>query len=392
MKGPREIIARLRAPRVDYRPVVTVRISRDAILHNLHAFQARHPGVRFAPVVKSNAYGHGLVEVTKILDSEPKPFFMVDSFYEALVLRRAGVRSKVVMLGYNRMEQLLHPGLKDCVPTIMDFSTLQAVAAKLRRPARFHLKLDTGMHRQGLWGDEIVRAVDIIKANPNIVIEGLCSHLADADGADAACTEGQIAQWNEAAALYRRHFPGIEYFHLGATAGAAYSSRIDANVARLGIGLYGFNVSPSSTSAPLDLRPALSMVSVVSSLRTIPAGERVGYNGTWIAAHDARIATVPVGYREGVDRRLSGSGGDGPEAKGFFMVGGAVCPIVGRVSMNITSVDVTGRDPAVGDEAVVISSNSRDRNSVEHIARACGTIPYEILIHIPDHLQRVVAP
>ncbi len=394
----RNLISRLRAPRPAYRPVVEVRIAKDAILHNLSAFRARYPGVQCAPVIKSNAYGHGIVEVAKILDGVPKPFFMVDSFYEALILRRAGIRSRILMLGYNRLEQLIRPALKDCVPAIIDFSTLQAVAAHLRRPAPFHLKIDTGMHRQGLWGSEIIRAVEIIKSNPNIILEGLCSHLADADGADAEYTESQIARWNEAAALYRKHFPSIRYFHLGATAGAAYSEKIDANVVRLGIGLYGFNVSPS---VPLDLRPALSMVSLVSSVRTVPAGAGVGYNATWTAAHESRIATVPVGYREGVDRRLSGNGSAGG---GFFKIGGAFCPIVGRVSMNITGVDVTGVHPAdapgsgagarkeveAGDEAVILSSDPKDRNSIAAVARACGTIPYEILVHIPDHLKRVV--
>jgi alanine racemase len=374
------LFRRLFAPRVAYRPLIEIRISKAALLHNLGEFKARYPGVQFAPVIKSNAYGHGMTTVAKLLDGEPKAFFMVDSFYEALVLRRAGIQSKILMLGYNRIEQLIDPKLKNCAVTIVDFSILQEVVLKLKKPAVFHLKIDTGMHRHGLYGDEITRAIALIKTNPNFILEGLCSHLADADDAVRDITQKQIAAWNEAVALYKKHFPDIKYFHLGATAGAAYSDQIQGNVVRLGIGLYGFNVSPF---AKLDLQPVLEMVSVVSSLRTIPAGEKVGYNGTWTAGRATKAATVPAGYNEGIDRRLSN--------QGFYKVGGTFCPIIGRVSMNISSIDVTDVSALnVGDEVVIFSRTASDKNCIEAVAKACGTISYEILVHIPSYLKRSV--
>lgn len=380
MANLKDIIRRLSLPRIHYQPLIEARISKGALLHNLNAFRSRYPNMQFAPVIKSNAYGHGMVTVAKLLDNEPKAFFMVDSFYEALVLRRAGIRSKILMLGYNRTEQLIEQKLKNCVATIIDFSTLEEVVAKLRKPTHFHLKIDTGMHRQGLWGDEIERAIALIKTNPNFILEGLCSHLADADDARAKFTEQQIAAWNGAVDLYKKHFPDIKYFHLGATAGAHYSEKIKGNVVRLGIGLYGFNVSPFEK---LDLRPVLEMASVVSSLRTVPAGEAIGYNGTWSADRATRAATVPAGYNEGIDRRLSNHG--------FYKIGGAFCPIIGRVSMNISSIDVTDVPVLkVGDEVVIFSRTPGDRNSIEAVTAACGTIPYEILVHIPSYLKRVI--
>ncbi len=350
-------------------------------MHNLDEFKAHYPSVQFAPVLKSNAYGHGMIPVARILDDEPKAFFMVDSFYEALVLRRAGIRSKILMLGYNRVEQLLSAKLKNCTATIIDFSTLREVIAKLKKPTAYHLKIDTGMHRQGLCGDEIVRAIELIKSNQHFILEGLCSHLADADDASREFTEKQIAAWNESVYLYKANFPGIKYFHLGATAGAHYSGEIKGNVVRLGIGLYGFNVSPFEK---LDLRPALEMVSVISSLRTIPTGEKIGYGGTWTADRPTLAATVPVGYNEGVDRGLSN--------KGFYKIGGTFCPIIGRVSMNISSVDVTDlpTPPKVGDEVILMSVARGDKNCIENIAVACGAIPYEILVHLPGYLRRRV--
>lgn len=271
MLSLKKILRKLSMTNVGYQPLIEVRIFKDALLHNLNEFKKHHPGLQFAPVIKSNAYGHGMVQVAEVLDKEDKAFFMVDSFYEALVLRRAGIKSKILMLGFNRVEQLVNPKLKDCSATIIDFSTLREVIKKLKKPMFYHLKIDTGMHRQGLWGEEIEQAVALIKSNPNFVLEGLCSHLADADGESEAYTKKQIELWNQTVELYKKSFPYIKYFHLAATAGTRYSQNIKANVARVGIGLYGINPAPS---VKMDLRPALEMVSVVSSVRTIPAGKK----------------------------------------------------------------------------------------------------------------------
>ncbi|HVY67695.1 MAG TPA: alanine racemase [Patescibacteria group bacterium] len=357
-----------------------MRIFKDALLHNLQAYQKAQPSLQFAPVLKSNAYGHGLVPVARILDSAPKPFFVVDSFYEALTLRQAGIKSPLLMLGFNQLEQLLRPRLKNCAMAIIDFATLEQVAAKLKQPARYHLKIDTGMHRQGILPEQIERAIGLIKANPNFILEGLCSHLADADGLDRAFTEKQIKVWNEAATEFQDRFPNLKYLHLAASAGTFYAGKIKANAARLGLGLYGFNASPF---VRLPLQPALEMASVIATIRSIPAGEKIGYNATWQAARSTLAATVPAGYSEGVDRRLSN--------RGFYRIGEKFCPLIGRVSMNISSVDITDAPQArLGDEVIIISRRAEDKNSAQAIAELCQTIVYEILVHIPAHLRRVI--
>lgn len=367
-------------PTVEYQPLIEVRVFKDNLLHNLNEYKKKYSNLQFAPVIKSNAYGHGIVEVAKILGSEPKLFFMVDSFFEVLMLRRAGIKFKILMLGYNRTEQLINPKLKDCVATIIGFSALEEVIKKLKRPTFFHLKIDTGMHRQGLWGEEVKRATSLIKTNPNFILEGLCSHLADADGENDSYTKKQITLWNETVELFKKNFITIKYFHLAATAGSYFSKDIQANVCRLGLGLYGFNVLPYEK---LNLKPALEMTSVISSIKTIPAGEKIGYNITWQASRESKVATVPVGYNEGVDRRLSN--------KGFYKVNGKFCPIIGRVSMNISSIDITEADGVkVGDEVEIFSKNPEDKNSIENVAKICQTIPYEVLVHIPQYLKRKI--
>jgi len=357
-----------------------VRIFKDALHHNLNIYQKLYPKLQFAPVIKSNAYGHGMVEVAKILDHEPKAFFMVDSFYEALVLRRAGIKSKILVLGYCRQEQLLNAKLKDVSFGIIDLQILKNLSAGLKKLLNIHLKIDTGMHRQGILLSEISEAIATVKLNPNIILEGICTHFADADGNDSAFMQSQIQAWNKIVKIFQAAFPKIKYWHASATAGARYADQIDANVSRLGIGLYGINPSPFEK---MDLHPALEMVSLISSIKNIPAGEKVGYGITFESKQPMTIATVPVGYNEGVDRRLSN--------KGFYKIDGKSCPIIGRVSMNISSIDVSAvKDVHLEQEAVVISANPADQNSVENIAKLCGCISYEILVHIPQHLRRVV--
>lgn len=376
----KNIVSRLFKPRVEYQPLIEVRVFKDAILHNLNEYIKRYPKLQFAPVLKSNAYGHGLVDVASILDNKNLPFFMVDSFYEALVLRQAGVRSKILILGYCREGQILNNKLKNCSFGIIDFQQLQNTISKLKQPQSFHLKIDTGMHRQGILMEEVQKATELIKSNENFILEGVCTHFAVADAPESSFTEAQIKKWNGLVKIFKVAFPKIKYFHACNTAGTAYSDEIDANVSRLGIGLYGISPVPTTN---LNLQPALEMVSIISSLKTIPAGEKIGYGITFESQKPMRVATVPVGYNEGVDRRLSN--------KGHYKLGGVFCPLVGRVSMNISSIDVTQvPDVKLEDEVIIISQNKTDKNSVENMSKMCECTPYEILVHVPQHLRRVV--
>jgi alanine racemase len=337
-----------------------------------------------------------MVEVARVLDCENKtptptlpqrergnctvPFFMVDSFFEALVLRRAGIKTKILVLGYCRPEQLLSANLKDVSFGIIDLQILKNLSAKLAQPLSIHLKIDTGMHRQGILISEADEAIAAIRSNKNIILEGVCTHFADADNTQKDFTQKQIETWNKTVKIFRSTFPEIKFFHASATSGAYYANDLDANVGRLGIGLYGVNESPHER---LDLQPVLEMISLVSSIKHIPAGEKVGYGKTFESQKPTIVATVPVGYNEGVDRRLSN--------RGYFKVRDTFCPIAGRVSMNISSMDVTDApDVKIEDEVVIISANKNDKNSLENLAELCGCIPYEILVHIPQNLRRKI--
>lgn len=363
-----------------YKPSVEVLISKKALLENLKEYKKTFPKFLFAPVLKSNAYGHGLVEVAKILDKEKIAFLVLDSLHEAMVLRNEGVKSKILIVGFTQTENIKNCKLADVSFTLTGLEQLWEVSSAMSKNVKIHLKVDTGMHRQGILPEQIDEAVKILKNSKYLQLEGVCSHFADADNDDEAFTRSQIAQWEKAVASLRENFPKIKYFHISATAGTFYCGETCGNVVRLGLGLYGINPSPFLKP---NLKPVLKMQSIVSSLKKLPTGEHVGYNATYETKKPSTIATVPIGYFEGVDRRLSNCG--------FFKIGNAGCPIIGRVSMNITSVDVSfAPDVKLGDKITIISDSREDKNSAENIAKLTGAIPWEILVHIPQHLRRTV--
>ncbi len=363
-----------------YNPSVEILISKANLVGNLKEYQKHYPKLSFAPVLKSNAYGHGLVTVAQILDRERIAFFVVDSLYEVMILRNEGIKSDVLVIGYTRPENIKNTKLARVAFTITSMEQLQEIARTISSRVRIHLKVDTGMHRQGILPDQIDDSIRIIKANKFLHLEGVCSHFADADNVDDTFTKSQIKQWERAVPLFSQNFQAIKFFHIAATAGTFYCEETYGNAARLGRGLYG--ISPS-TFVELNLKPVLQMQSVISSLKTIEAEEYIGYNITYKTTRVTRVATVPVGYFEGVDRRLSNCG--------FFKIGDNYCPIVGRVSMNITSIDVTSLpDVKLGDAVTIISNCKEDLNSVENIAKLTHAIPHEILVHIPQHIRRTV--
>lgn len=368
-----------------HEPLIQVGISKNNLLHNLNTYKAAYPALSFAPVLKSNAYGHGLSTIAHLLDREKVAFFMVDSFYEARALRHEGITSRILVMGYVQPEEMAANTLPHIDFSIVDIEQLRSLAACSYKKTRIHLKIDTGMHRHGILPDELDDAIEIIRSQPQISIVGICSHFADADTANSVHTAHQVAIWNEAYRKLEEVFPTIEYRHLAATKGMSFGEEIGTNVGRLGIGLYGFDTSPSGSR---DVRPVLEMRSIISSLRKVPAGEFVGYNATYRSEEPMIIATVPAGYFEGVDRRLSN--------KGVMQVRGIDCPIIGRVSMNMTGIDVS-RVPGVsrGDTVTIISRDLSDKNSVTGISEMVSgegyvETPYVTLVHIPQHLKRIV--
>ena len=369
-----------RARQYGYKRLVEVRISRDCLLHNYDIFQDAYAPARMAPVLKSDAYGHGLVQAARIFSGANPPFLVVEGYYEALILRNEGIRTPILVVGYTATENILKSRLAGVAYTLVDFTQLSELATRLKRRQHFHLKVDTGMRRYGISVDQLAIALDIIKASPNIVLEGACSHMAKTISADDSVAKAQIAAWNSVANTVRQSFPEIPYLHLASTGGSFWSEEIDANVIRLGLGAYGFDNSPRRS---LPLREALSVVSTIGAVRHVAPGDGIGYGHTYAAERAMTVATVASGYYAGLDVRLSN--------RGVVTVRGITCPIVGRVCMNGTMIDVTAVPSArAGDPVTIISSSADDPNSVANIARMIGTSQHIVLTGIPSRLRRVI--
>lgn len=387
----RALFRKLRALRFRHEVLIEIVVHRDCLLHNLAQFRTAHPGIAVAPVLKSNAYGHGLIQTAKILASAGPaiPFFCVDSYAEALILRNEGIRTPILVIGYTPLGNMERNSLRDIAFGVMSMEELRRLVGAdrgpRRRPVTIHLKIDTGMHRQGILPEELGEALGLIARTQAVVLQGAYSHLADADAPESALTETQIRRWNATARTIKawaakEGMPPIRYFHLANTAGSSRTAEIDANAMRPGIGLYGVASSPDRG---LRLLPALEMRTRITSVRKIATGEHVGYNATFTARREMTVATIPVGYAEGIDRRLSN--------KGTVLVQGIPCPIVGRVNMNITSVDVTNIPEAkLDDEVLAVSAEPGAPNSIENMAKLCAASPYELLVHLPDRIRRTV--
>jgi alanine racemase len=404
----RKILRHARSKRFSYEPLVKITISKERLLHNFSAFQKLTPDWQIAPVLKSNAYGHGLTQIASILDKHRKqlrlPFLIVDSYYEAIILRNEGIISPSLIISYSSDENIYKNSLADISFSIIGLDQLKTLADSLTKKTLFHLKLDTGMSRHGIRPEEFTQAMAEIKRNPNIILEGIFSHLASSDDNDSAFTDTQIAIWNNAVGIFKKNFPGLRYWHVAATSGTFHHAQIQANMLRLGLGLYG-DILNTARDGKLDILSVLEMKSVLSMVKKIRAGDKVGYDGTFVAPQDMSIATIPAGYFEGLDRRLSNCGFVAlvPQDKASKGTVSAkdnhnvntdthiFCPIIGRISMNITIIDVSAVPEAKrGDEVILISRERRDKNSVSSMAVLAKTVPWEILVHIPAQLRRTV--
>ena len=424
----KDILTRISKARFPYEPLIEIEISRPNLLHNLHEFEKLAPKGGIAPVLKSNAYGHGFVDIARALERPETrfghaphlPFFVVDSYFEAIALRANHVKTPILVIGYTHPRTIFRARLKKTSFTITSLESLRELSKidssdwaeeftggmigfnipLFPHPNRIHLKIDTGMRRQGILMEEIPEAIDIIKNSRAISLEGVCSHLSNADCPNESDTEEQIILWNRAVKQFRTAFPTIKYFHLSNTDGHKFTSDISANVSRLGLGLYGL-IDGGSFKPELDLKPILKMKTILTGVKKLKTGESVGYGNTFTAVKDMTIATIPVGYYECLDRRfsspsiVSNSRGHQPiKTESLRLLVGPKkipCPTIGRVSMNISTLDVSGiREPKIGMEVVVISDNPDDPNSVSSMARLAGTIPYEITVKIPAHLKRMV--
>src|SRR5262245_34662334 len=297
-------------------------------------------------VVKANAYGHGAVETAHALARLGIKRYAVASLDEGIALRQAGLSSSIVVLGALFEEQLSDLIAHQLTPVVSDCRILPALAKathSLSTPYPIHLKLETGMGRLGFSPEEMASIFDDTLLRSSLQVEGVMTHLADADGTESAFTERQLDVFRSMLEKVRKQGLTVPLLHTANSAAIVRFPDSHFSLVRPGIMLYGYHTLPASIPAP-DLKPALSLRTTIVQLRTIPRGGTVSYNGTFVATRRTRIAVLPIGYADGYSRRLS--------HRGSVLIRGCRVPIVGLVCMDMIMVDVTNLAPVqVGETA-----------------------------------------
>lgn len=357
-----------------------------AIDANLALASERNPGRAVLLPVKANAYGHGIVPVARHVESVGSAQWLgVAEVSEAEQLREGGVELPALKFSPCFPEELGRAIAARLTISVGDVAGVEAAQeaaehAGVRHPV--HLKVDTGMRRVGVQPGEAVALATRIKNSPNLVLEGVFTHLPISDCPEGEeFTRAQLARFLAVVDEIRGAVGEIPYVHAGNSGAVLGHDLTGTNLIRPGIIAYGYRAD--STTAWEGLSPAATWTSRVSFLKRVPEGETVGYGRTWTAPCDTWIATVPVGYGDGYSRLFSN--------RGRMLVGGRSCPIAGRVCMDQTMIDLGPGDPqvAVGDEVVLLGRQGDEQITMEELADLMGTITYEVPCLIAPRVPRL---
>ncbi len=362
-----------------------VEVDLEAIAHNVRRIvELVGPGVKVLTVLKADAYGHGAVRVARTVLNNGAYYLGVASINEGVLLRRAGITAPILVLGYTpawQGRELVLNGLSATVFNLDVARALSRVAGELDSQVRVHVKVDTGMGRLGLLPDDVVPLVRDVRALPHLTLEGIFSHfsVADTDPDYTRWQMGRFRQVLEALAKEGVEFPLV---HVANSAAILSLPESHFSMVRLGLAMYGLDPS-AKISCPPTFRPALTFKTQVAQVKTLPPGSYVSYGNTYQTRGEQRIAVIPVGYADGFRRA--------PRHWGEVLVRGQRAPIVGRVCMDQTMIDVTAiPDVRQGDEVVLIGEQGSERITAEDVGERLGTINYEVVSEILARVPRVV--
>lgn len=365
-----------------------VEVSRGQIAANYRAVRAAAgPEVELMPVVKADAYRHGAVEVSRVLEHEGARWLAVSNTDEGIALREAGITARILVMAdflpFTRRAMLdfdLTPVLHDT----SDLAALETLAAQRGAPAACHLKLDTGMGRLGTraTAEEIARAA---AACPHVAIEGLMTHFASSANYSSPQTGQQVAKFREVAAALAARGIRPRWIHASSSNPVVYGrTETFGNMVRPGHVIYGY-VSPVLGKAParvVEVKPALAWKTTVLAVKDVSAGAQIGYGGIFRAEREMRIAVLAAGYADGVPHRLSN--------KGRVIARGRFAPIVGAVSMDVMTIDASGApELRVGDAVTLLGTEGELAIDAQEMARTAGTISYAVLCGISARVKRV---
>lgn len=362
----------------------TIHISKNNLLNNYDYLCSLQVNWEVFPVLKSNAYGHGITQIATILRERKISYIAVDSYYEALQVHEVN-SSKILLMGYMLPSNFSRMDFSWITPVVSDFDSLEALW-QLKKYITIHIKIDTGMNRLGFRPESILDILQVLKKYPKLRLEGACSHFAESDEYESAFSEKQLTAFSDACEYLQKFWYQLKYRHINNSAATIRKfSTWNNNAMRAWIALYWINPIPHATKDFIVndwLQPVLSFQSTIVHKKQIKQWETVSYGRSFVAPWDMEIGIVPVGYHEWLDRRFSSS-------FSFFMWAVRI-PVIGRICMNMCVVDLTNKSVKVGDSIEIVSDNKWAENSIETMADRLDTIPYEILVWFAESIRREI--
>ena len=364
------------------------RISLPALAHNLAELRRILPSrTAIMAVVKADGYGHGSMTMAEALSQLGIQHFGVATVEEGVILREAGLSGTILVMGGLfpwQCKALINANL---IPTLSDADIAHALSQQMSRKARpysVHIKLDTGMRRLGFKPEEALPLLQSPIFSHDLSCRGLMTQLADAENPDAAFTRTQLEQFAQAVPHFRPDGAPIPCLHAANTAGILWHPQSWLDMVRPGLLLYGYAPTPGR-HMPLSLQPVMTLTTQVAHVKTVGKGEPVSYGNLYRTKRDSLLAILPIGYTHGYNRRLSN--------KGEVIIRNQRLPIIGRVCMDMTVVDVTDA-PGVkpGDEVLLLGKSETQEITAYDLAKWQDSIPYEVLCNLGSHVNRVYDP
>jgi alanine racemase len=363
----------------------TAEVDLGALVYNYQQLRQFAPAsIKFLAVVKADAYGHGAIPVSKKLEELNTDFLGVARVQEGVELRNGGIKKPILVLSgvyQEEVEEVLDYRLTPMVYRLEIAEALSAAASKRGKKIPVHLKVDTGMGRIGVLAEEAPAFANRVRKLKNLEIEGIASHLSTADEGDSAFASEQLERFSRTIEAMKRLDIDPLFCHIANSAALVNLPAAHFTMVRPGIMLYGSYPSPSLKDK-VSLRQVMSWKSHIADIKKLPAGYPVSYGRTFITRQPSRIAAIPVGYADGYNRLFSN--------RGEVLLKGMRVPVVGRVCMDWTMVDVTDvTGVEVGDEVVLMGSQSGREITPEEMGGWIGTISYEILCSVGKRVSRI---
>lgn len=367
---------------------VCVRIDLDAIEYNIEMMKANiQDGVKMLAVIKTDGYGHGAVQIARLLSTKEYIWgYAVATLEEAVILRHRGITKPILVLGcifQDQRRSMIEHEIRMTVYTEEMAREVSDLAVSMGKNAYIHIKLDTGMSRLGFpTCQESVEHITNISRMPNLVMEGMFTHFAKADETDKSFTRKQMKEYCWMKDALTKEAVTFTYYHCSNSAGIIDLEETNMDLVRAGIATYGMYPSEEVVKENVPLKPAMELISHVAHVKWVKTGTPISYGGTFVTDKRTRVATIPVGYGDGYPRSLSN--------KGYVLIKGKKAPILGRVCMDQFMVDVTEiPEAAMGDRVTLIGREGQQEITMELLGELSGRFNYELACDITKRVPRV---